>query len=124
MTRRRTTKHLLTGATLCGLLMLVSCSDDEEARSLVGVWTPDDGTGEKVIEEDGDCRGMYYQAVGDPLDIGGPMSCSMSTEPDSSGVYALVVSQPPNQQTLQVTFVDDDTVEVARDGQPLLQMTR
>lgn len=79
--------------------------------SLVGNWRADDGTGTKVIMENGLCSGMYY-SQGDPLDIGGGMRCSMSSEKGSNGRYALVVTQPPNEATFYISFDGDDEATV------------
>lgn len=79
----------------------------------------------KVIMSDGRCSGMYYTGPGSPLDIGGGMSCSMSSEEDSRGRYSLVVTQPPNQQTLRLAFDGNDEVTVYDgSGDRLFTMTR
>lgn len=92
--------------------------------SLVGNWQADDGTGMKVITSDGRCSSMYYSG-GEPLDIGGGMSCSMSSNEDSNGRYSLVVSQPPNQQTLRVSFNGNDEATIYdSSGNRLFSMTR
>ena len=109
------------GASMILLAMLTACGGP--ADDIVGVWEADDGTGIKTINDDGSCSGMYYNA-GEPLDIGGPMSCSFSEEEDGEGRHALVVQQPPNQQTLEVEFVDADTVEVYQGADRLFTMQR
>ncbi len=79
----------------------------------------------KVITSDGRCSGMYYLGPREPLDIGGGMSCSMSSNEDSNGRYSLVVSQPPNQQTLRVSFNGDDEATIYdSSGNRLFSMTR
>ena len=50
---------------------------------------------------------MYYNA-GRPLDIGGGMTCDLSTKPDNTGFATLVVRQPPNLQTHKVRFESAD----------------
>lgn len=81
------------------------------APELTGNWSADDGTGTKVINEAGACRGMFYSG-GKPLDIGGGMSCSLSDKKGSDGRYSLVVSQPPNEASYQVEFNGDDSATV------------
>jgi hypothetical protein len=51
---------------------------------------------------------MYYNGT-TPLDIGGPMSCTLGQN-DSAGYYVLVVRQPPNQASYEVRFSDDNTM--------------
>jgi hypothetical protein len=81
------------------------------APDLAGNWSADDGTGTKVINEAGACRGMFYSG-GKPLDIGGGMSCSLSEKKGADGRYSLVVSQPPNQASYQVEFSGNDAATV------------
>lgn len=83
----------------------------------------DDGTGMKVITSNGACSGIYYSG-GEPLDIGGPMSCSLGSEKDANGRYSLVVTQTPNQQTLKLSFTGDEEVAVYSAGDPPITMTR
>jgi hypothetical protein len=92
--------------------------------SLVGNWRADDGSGTKVIMENGRCSGMFY-SHGEPLDIGGPMSCSMSSKKSGNGRYSLVVTQPPNQATFSIEFDGDDKATVYDSaGNRLYTMTR
>ncbi len=92
--------------------------------SLTGNWMADDGSGTKVIMADGRCSGMYY-SQGEPLDIGGGMSCSMSSKKGENGRYSLVVTQPPNKTTLYVSFDGDDEATVYdSSGDRLFSMTR
>lgn len=95
-------------AAILVLLVLTACGG---SPSLVGNWHADDGTGMKVISSNGACSGMYYSR-GEPLDIGGPMSCSISSKKGSDGRYSLVVTQSPNQQTLKVSFDGNDEATV------------
>lgn len=104
---------MLFGSSACG-----GSSDD----NIVGNWSSSDGTS-KAILENGSCTGMYYNA-GRPLDIGGGMTCSFSTETDSDGTHSMVVSQPPNQETLHLKFLTADKVEVSMNGAVLVTLTR
>lgn len=109
-------------ATVLVLLCLTACGGPP---SLAGNWRADDGTGMKVINSGGACSGMYYLGPGDPLDIGGPMSCSLSSEEGSDGRYSIVVTQSMNQQTLTVAFDGDDEATVYDGaGNRLFSMTR
>lgn len=111
----------LAAATLMALA-LAGCS--ESAPSLVGNWHADDGSGTKVINEQGQCRGMYY-AGGEPLDIGGGMTCSLSNVKNEQGRFSLVVSQPPNQATFTVEFDSKNQATVySSSGSKLYSMSR
>lgn len=93
------------------------------APSLVGVWQADDGSGVKTIAEDGSCTGMYYNA-GQPLDIGGGMTCTLGSEEDD-GAYLLVVRQPPNEASYLVRFDGNDTaVLMSQSGEPIVTLER
>lgn len=97
-------------AMLAVLVTLTACIGG--TPNLAGNWLADDGTGMKVILENGQCTGMYYSG-GEPLDIGGGgMMCSMSSDKDSRGYYTLVVTQHMNQTTQYVKFDGDDTATV------------
>lgn len=109
----------LAAGSLVLLAALSACGSDDD---IVGVWEPDDGTGAKTINGDGSCSGMFYNS-GRPLDIGGPMTCSLSAE-ESGGLHTLVVRQEPNQQELGIEFVDADTVEVYEGTTRLFTMKR
>ena len=92
--------------------------------SLVGNWRADDGSGTKVVMSNGGCSGMYYNQ-GQPLDIGGPMSCSFSTNKSSNGRYALVVTQSMNQTTQYIEFDGKNKAKVYDSaGNLLFTMTR
>ncbi|OCG73578.1 hypothetical protein [Microbacterium sediminis] len=87
------------------------------------MWQPDDGSGVKTIAEDGSCTGMYYNA-GQPLDIGGGMTCTLGSE-ENDGAYVLVVSQPPNEASYLVRFDGNDTaVVMSQSGEPLVTLER
>jgi len=88
--------------------VLTGCGGTPE---LTGNWAPDDGTGTKVISENGACEGMFYSGT-KPLDIGGGMSCSLSDKKNSKDRYSLVVSQPPNKASYEVQFNGDDGATV------------
>jgi len=94
-----------------------------EAPSLVGMWTASDGSGTKVIYDDGSCTGMYYNA-GRPLDIGGPMRCMLSSGSSSDGTFLLDVRQPPNESTFHVSFPDENTMVMSVGGDASVTMTR
>jgi hypothetical protein len=82
-----------------------------EEGSIVGVWSAPDGI--KTINDVGQCTGMYYNN-GQPLDIGGPMSC-MQSDQQSDGSYLLVVTQAPNQASYRIVF-SDDTMTLSSGG--------
>jgi hypothetical protein len=109
------------GTVAVGVLLMSGCGGG--GGDIVGNWTPSDGSGMKVIASSGACQGMYYNQ-GKPLDIGGGMTCSYSQNADSAGMHSLVVSQPPNQETLKLKFVDADTVEVYSGSKLLFTMKR
>lgn len=77
--------------------------DSVDPSAIVGTWSASDGSATKVIDGSGRCSGMYWNN-GTPLDIGGPMQCTLGSQQASDGSYALVVQQPPNQATYIVTF--------------------
>lgn len=105
----KTSRSLYAATILVGLsASLMACGS---APDLTGNWSADDGSGTKVINQAGPCRGMFYSG-GKPLDIGGGMSCSLSEKKDSNGRYSLVVSQPPNQDSYQVEFNGNDAATV------------
>jgi len=79
-------------------MSLSACSSEPD---VVGVWIAPDGTS-AFINEDGSCAGMYYNN-GQPLDIGGPMTCAFSGS-------TLVVLQPPNQATYDVSLSGDSMI--------------
>jgi hypothetical protein len=112
-------------AISAAIVLMPALSGCGGTPSLVGQWRADDGTGAKLIGSNGACSGMYYVGPGDPLDIGGPMSCSMSSKKDGAGRYSLVVTQPPNQQTLRISFDGNDAATVYDSaGTRLFSMTR
>ena len=86
------------------VVALSACGTSEP--TLAGIWQPDDGSGTKIINEDGSCGGMYYDS-GRPLDIGGVATCTLGDKA-TDGAYSLVVRQPPNEATYLIRF-DDDT---------------
>ena len=89
----------------------------------MGTWTSSDRE-TKVFRENGACEGAFY-LEGKPLDIGGPMTCALSSKPDSSGRYQLMVRQSPNQATYLVEFKSSDEASVyTKSGQLLYTITR
>lgn len=112
----------MIAASITLTLLLSACGGPP---SLAGQWRADDGTGVKIINSSGACSGMFYNGPGDPLDIGGPMSCSLSSKKGSDGRYSLVVTQSMNQQTLKVAFDGDDEATIYDpSGTRLFSMTR
>ncbi|VXC14978.1 conserved exported hypothetical protein [Arthrobacter sp. 9AX] len=113
---------MATATVLIGSgVSLASCSS---APDITGNWSADDGTGTKVINEAGACRGMLYSG-GKPLDIGGGMSCSLSEKEGPNGRYSLIVTQPPNEASYQVQFEGNDAATIYDSkGTKLYSMTR
>ncbi|WP_375405911.1 hypothetical protein [uncultured Amnibacterium sp.] len=109
---------LIVLAMSCAGLLLSGCSS---APSVTGVWSASDGSADKVIGDDGQCSGMYY-ANGSVLDIGGGETCTLGSK-ESDGTYPLVVRQPPNQETLEVTF-DGDTMKFNSGGKQIVLTKR
>jgi hypothetical protein len=95
-----------------------------DSTAIVGTWTASDGTGIKTMGSNNQCAGFYY-ANGTPLDIGGPMSCAISSKPDAQNRYSLTVTQSPNKNTYKIQFdtVDQATV-YSSTGQRLYAITR
>ncbi|MEV0843460.1 hypothetical protein AB0I55_28430 [Actinocatenispora sera] len=88
--------------------------------SLVGTWAASDGSGTKAMDANGRCTGFYY-ANGVPLDIGGPMYCSLSEHGDS---YLLTVTQQPNESSYRVEFTSADHAVVSAGGRRLYELDR
>ena len=109
MLRARRVSAAVMAAVVLGL-GLSSCSAEPD---VVGVWIAPDGSS-AFINEDGSCAGMYYNN-GQPLDIGGPMTCSFSGS-------TLVVSQPPNQITYSVSL--SETTMTLDSGGTAIMFTR
>jgi uncharacterized protein (DUF2147 family) len=111
-------------AAAAAVLLAVALAGCSGTPSLVGNWEADDGTSTKVINEQGQCLGMFYNGSA-PLDIGGGMTCSLSTAKGSDGRYSLVVSQPPNKATYAVEFESKDVATVfSSSGARLYSMSR
>ena len=125
--RYSTTRHTaprLVGVTiaLAATATLAACGSSTPDPT--GVWSASDGSATKTIGSNGACSGMYYNA-GKPLDIGGPMTCTMSNQKGADGSYTMVVSQPPNQTTYKVTFSGKSTMTVAdASGRTIVTLTR
>lgn len=107
-------------------LQEVKTEQQDSGASLYGTWTSSDGTSTKSFSEDGRCRGFFYvSSTGKQLDIGGPMSCQLSSSPDSSGRYKLLVTQGPNEATYLVEFDGSDAATVfTKSGKQLYQLSR
>lgn len=86
----------------------------DRPSSISGTWSPSDDSKVKMIGDNGECTSMYYNGTS-PLDIGGPMSCTLSQR-QANGYYLLVVRQPPNQSSYQVKFSDSDTMTLYTSG--------
>ncbi|MEV6713447.1 hypothetical protein AB0M48_15575 [Lentzea sp. NPDC051208] len=95
------------------------------SQTAVGTWTASDGTGTKTFGGNGaQCEGFYYHQ-GKPLDIGGPMSCSLSSAPDSENRYSLIVKQGSNQATFKISFDKaDHAVVYGSNGAKLYELNR
>jgi hypothetical protein len=92
-------------------------------QSLGGTWTASDGE-TITFSDDGPCENAFY-SDGKPLDIGGPMTCHLSSKPDSSGRYQLIVRQSPNKRTYLVEFTGDDKASVyTKNGELIYTITR
>ncbi|WP_278262223.1 hypothetical protein [Nocardia sp. AG03] len=96
-------------------LLGTTTSSDQTAggpAAIAGTWTASDGSGTKTFGSDGgQCDGFYY-SNGVPLDIGGPMTCTISSKPDTDGRYTLVVTQSPNRARYSVEFTDAEHATV------------
>ncbi|MFD5984918.1 hypothetical protein [Streptomyces cyaneofuscatus] len=119
---------LVLGAAFFGVRALAASSSGDEgkagAAAMVGKWRTSDSSGPKVFGEDGRCTGFYYNN-GAPLDIGGPMTCTISSTPDADDRYTLVVTQSPNQATYKVAFDTADHAQVySSTGQKIYEMNR
>ena len=120
-----------TALAIVGLSMVTACggidgfsAGADPAPSLVGTWTPSDGTAEKIFTADGPCQNAFY-SNGKPLDIGGPSSCQLSSSKDSDGRYKLLVTQGPNRATYLVEFHGTDSASVyTSKGAALYDLTR
>ncbi|MEU0162242.1 hypothetical protein ABZ154_26255 [Streptomyces sp. NPDC006261] len=101
-----------------------SSDDATGSPPLAGSWTSSDDTGIKTFGDDGQCTGFYYNN-GKPLDIGGPMRCSLSTQPDEAGQHTLTVVQSPNEAAYKVRFDGTDHALVySSTGRKLYELNR
>lgn len=83
-----------------------------DSQTIVGAWNASDGTGTKTFTaSSGQCAGFYYNN-GKPLDIGGPMTCTISSKPDAQGRYTMIVTQSENRATFHIAFTDTDHASV------------
>ncbi len=79
---------------------------------LVGNWHPSDKTSTKSFTGNGgQCEGFLYDK-GAVIDNGDPMTCVISSDPDSNGRYPLRVTQKPNSAGYQVAFDSSDQATV------------
>ena len=120
---------VLAGAAMVALSACSMTADGEQSTSqpsLFGSWTPSDGTSVKTFGEGGGCRGFFYvSSTGKPLDIGGPSTCQLSSQPDESGRFKLFVTQGPNEATYFVEFSGTDAATVfAKNGKELYSLSR
>lgn len=125
----------LAGAGLLVLLVLVavlgkvlighgSGPSDDPVTAMAGTWRASDGSGSKVFSSSGTCRGFFYNG-GEPLDIGGPMTCTLDTTPDAQGRYGLTVVQSPNEANYKVGFDSGNQITVyTTGGKQLYRLTR
>lgn len=116
----RSRRRVAAGTALI-IAVLTGCAGGPP--NITGMWAPDDDSGVKTISSNGTCAGMYYNN-GQPLDIGGGMTCTLS-ETATNGFYTLVVRQPPNEITYRVSFDGDDAMTLHNGaGQPIVTLTR
>lgn len=115
-TLRRTTIHRVTIAVVAAGLatMLGGCST---TFSLDGQWKASDGS-IKTYSSSGSCHGWVS------IDIGGPQSCSLSSNKDAAGRYTLTVSQPPNERTLGIEDQGDGRIRAYDGGLLLWTLTK
>lgn len=78
---------------------------------LVGSWESSDSVSKTFTGNGGSCEGFFY-SNGQELDIGGPMTCVLSSRPDADGRFTLKVTQEPNRASYKVIFESVDTVAV------------
>lgn len=126
MNRRDRTAQARMAAAIAAVAVTVflgGCGGGVSSEDLTGVWTADDGSGTKTISADGQCTGMYYND-GQPLDIGGPMTCAIG-EKETDGAFTLIVRQPPNEQSYLIRFDDADTAVLMNgSGEEIVTLTR
>ena len=92
---------------------------------LVGNWQPSDKSDTKSFTSNGGaCEGFFYNQ-GAVLDIGGPMTCSISSQPDTNGRYTLQVTQKPNRASYKIAFDSSDQATVySSSGVEMYRVTR
>ncbi|WP_412537957.1 hypothetical protein R8Z50_19040 [Longispora sp. K20-0274] len=112
------------GLWLLGKALSGGADTSTDSTTIVGSWNASDGTGLKVFGSNGQCDGFYYNGT-TPLDIGGPMTCVLSSKPDTQNRYTLTVTQRPNRDTYKVEFSTADHATVYSDtGQKLYEIDR
>ncbi|THA74468.1 hypothetical protein E6R60_20255 [Streptomyces sp. A0642] len=118
---------LVLVAAFFGIRALTASSGGGEkggSAAMVGSWKTSGSSSTKVFGEDGRCSGFYYNN-GAPLDIGGPMTCTISSTPDADDRYTLVVTQSPNEATYKVAFDTADHAQVySSTGQKIYEIDR
>ncbi|HEX8867145.1 MAG TPA: hypothetical protein VF821_15920 [Lentzea sp.] len=83
---------------------------------LVGNWQPSDKTGTKSFTgNSGACEGFFYDK-GAVLDGGGPMTCVISSDPDSNGRFTLQVTRNPDTASYKIAFDSSDQATVYSSG--------
>ncbi|MFE6766444.1 hypothetical protein [Streptomyces sp. NPDC057689] len=120
---------LVLGLAFFGFRKLTASSAGDDGKAggsaaMVGNWKASGSSSPQTFGEDGRCSGFYY-ANGAPLDIGGPMTCTISSSADADDRYTLVVTQSPNQATYKVAFNTADHATVySSTGQKIYEMSR
>lgn len=102
-------------------ILAVALTGCSSSASIAGTWSASDGTQAKVIGDNGDCSGMYYNG-GRVLDIGGAETCTLSSS-QTNGYYSLVVRQAPNQMTYQAK-IDGGTMTLSVGGATVVTLTK
>ena len=115
-------RRLLSGGSAVALCIFIAGCGGSGSPTIAGVWQADDGSGTKTIGDDGTCSGMYYNQ-GEPLDIGGGMTCTLGSK-STDDSYTLVVEQPPNQTSYEATFPDEDTMTLSQSGTVVVTLSR
>ncbi|MFL6126860.1 hypothetical protein [Actinophytocola sp.] len=91
---------------------------------LVGSWQSSDDVAKTFSGNGGPCEGFFY-SNGQALDIGGPMTCVVSSRPDGDGRFTMRVTQQPNRASYKVLLESADQVAVyGMDGALLYRLNR
>jgi hypothetical protein len=99
--------------------------EQDVVAKATGTWTASDGSGTKTFGGNGaQCQGFFYNG-GEPLDIGGPMTCTISSAADANGRYSLSVVQNPNRAVYKIAFDSGDHAIVYNgQGTALYELTK